>query len=104
MKKGWRLHYGLAILVVSIFVEMGVIGFARFGYTILLPSMKDGLRLSYAETGLLASGNFAGYLVFSIIAGFVVTRVSPRLVIAGSIALAGVPWSLPVRRQAISPP
>lgn len=90
MKKGWRLHYGLAILVVSIFVEMGVIGFARFGYTILLPSMKDGLRLSYAETGLLASGNFAGYLVFSIIAGFVVTRVSPRLVIAGSIALAGV--------------
>src|SRR5579871_115745 len=39
------------------------IGVGRFIYTPILPLMVDGLRMTKATAGLLASANFAGYLV-----------------------------------------
>jgi MFS family permease len=73
------------------------LGLARFGYAMILPAMKDGLRLSYAETGWLATGHFIGYLVSSFVAGLMATRWAPRrlilislLCLAGGLAATGV--------------
>lgn len=84
-----RVHYSLVILLMGVLVVMGALGFARFGYTMILPSMRQGLGLSNTQMGLLATGNFVGYLVFALLGGFLASRFGPRLVITLSMTLAG---------------
>ena len=83
------------------------IGIGRFVYTPILPAMADGLGLTRAQTGLIGSANFAGYL-----AGALLVLLRPpgdragiawglALVLAGGAAMAGPPvlW-LPARAGA----
>ena len=71
-------HYAWAIVTLGHLNVLCALGFARFGYTMILPAMKEGLQLTYAETGWLATGNFIGYLVCSLIAGLLASRWPPR--------------------------
>lgn len=45
-------------------------GFGRFSYTPILPGMMVGVPLSAADAGLIAAGNFAGYLVGAVIGAY----------------------------------
>ncbi|MFQ6000087.1 MAG: MFS transporter [Anaerolineae bacterium] len=76
-----RPHYGWVILFMSVVTVLGSLGFGRFGYTMILPSMKEGLALTYTQTGLLDTGNFIGYLTLALVGGFLASRYGPRLVI-----------------------
>ena len=62
-------HYGWVVLTVSTLTVMGGIGFARFGYTAILPEMQTALDLNNTQTGGLATGNFVGYLVLGVVGG-----------------------------------
>lgn len=85
-----RFHYGYIILIIGFLTVTGALGFARFGYTTILPSMKAGLGLGNVEMGFLATGNLAGYMLFSLISGFLASKYGPRIVIVFSMLLAGV--------------
>ncbi|MBI2162854.1 MAG: YbfB/YjiJ family MFS transporter [candidate division NC10 bacterium] len=87
-----RLHYAWVIVGLGHLNVLSALGFARFGYTMILPGMKEGLQLTYAETGWLATGNFVGYLVASLIAGLVASRWPPRglILIALSCLVIGL--------------
>jgi predicted MFS family arabinose efflux permease len=92
-----RLHYGWVIAVMSVVTVIGALGFARFGYTMILPSMKEGLGLSDAQAGDLATGNMIGYLALAVTCGFLASRFGPRIIVAifmliicGSMLLTGM--------------
>ena len=85
-----RFHYGWNILLVGFIGVMGALGFGRFAYTPILPSMKEGLSLTYTQMGWIGTGNFTGYLIFSLLGGYLATRIGPRLVISVALVLVAV--------------
>jgi sugar phosphate permease len=69
---------------------LGALGFARFGYTLILPDMQAALDLSNTQTGGLATANFVGYLTLAVVGGFLASRYGPRRVVSVSMLLVGV--------------
>ena len=69
---------------------MASLGFGRFVYTAILPSMMKGLGLHYTQMGLLGAGNLSGYLLFAVVGGFLSVRYGPRLVIGLSLLFLGL--------------
>jgi sugar phosphate permease len=69
---------------------LGALGFARFGYTLILPDMQTALNLSNTQTGGLATANFVGYLTLAVIGGFLASRYGPRRVVSISLLLVGL--------------
>lgn len=84
------MHYGWIVIFTGLLVTIGAHGFGRMSYTLILPAMKDGLHFTYAELGLLGTGNFLGYLTMAIIGGFLAARFGTRVVIALALLLMGI--------------
>jgi MFS family permease len=98
-----KLHYGWIVVGLSVAVATGALGLGRFGYTVLLPSMKLGLGLDAVKAADLATGNMIGYLSFAVISGMLAARFGARivvssfmLVIAASMLLSGLADSYPL--------
>jgi len=72
--------------VCTVFASLGL---ARFGYSMVLPSMQAGLGLTNTQAGALATANLAGYLIMSAIAGAIALRFGARATISAGLALAG---------------
>jgi len=85
-----RLHYGWIVTLMGMLTVIAAHGFGRMAYTVILPAMKDGLHFRYTELGLLATGNFIGYLTMGFIGGFLAARWGPRVVIPLALILMGV--------------
>lgn len=85
-----RFHYAWIILTVGTLVVFGSLGLARFGYTMLLPAMQNGLGLDNTRAGGLATANLAGYLILSVAGGALAVRFGPRAVITAGLTLAAI--------------
>ena len=85
-----RGHYGWVVVLLGILNVLGSIGFARFGYPLILPTMKEALALTHTQMGLLGSGNFVGYLTASLLGGYWASKYGPKRVILLSLALVGI--------------
>lgn len=85
-----RIHYAWIVLAVGTLVVFGSLGLARFGYTVVLPSMQAELGMDNTQAGVLATANLVGYLALSVIGGALAARYGPRVVITSGLALAGV--------------
>ena len=83
-------HYGWVILGLGLLCVMASLGFGRYVFTAILPSMMKGLFLDYTQMGLLGTGNLGGYLLFAIIGGFLSVKHGPRLVISTSLFFLGL--------------
>lgn len=84
------IHYGYVIIAMGTVIVVGALGFARFGYTMILPAMQHNLNLSLTEMGLLASGNLVGYLLFSFFGGILASKYGPKLIITCSLFMVGM--------------
>lgn len=89
MKKS-KCHYAWIIVGAGAIGVMGALGLGRFGYTVILPAMKEGLGLSYGQLGLLGTGNLIGYLAFSLLGGYLASRCGTKMVIVFSLTLMTV--------------
>jgi MFS family permease len=78
-------HYGWVIVGVGVLVKMAGLGFGRFAYPMLLPSMRESLDFNYIQMGLLSGGILLGYLLFSLIGGVLATRFGPKRIVIGSL-------------------
>ncbi len=68
----------------------GALGFGRFGYSAVLPSMQEDLGISSAAAGSLASWNLIGYTIMSAIGGMLSSRWGARTVITLGMAVTAV--------------
>jgi MFS family permease len=80
-------HYGWAIVAAGTLTVFACIGLGRFALGMLLPSMGQGLELSYAEMGFIGTGNFIGYLAAVLVAGHVAQRRGARATVAAGLFL-----------------
>ena len=62
MKERNESHFWIFVLI-GIFLIITTTGFARMAYGIILPFMQEGLHLSTAQSGMLGTILFLGYLL-----------------------------------------
>jgi MFS family permease len=84
------LHYAWIIAFTGTLVLLLGQGFGRMSYAVILPSMKEGLLLTYTQVGLIGTANFIGYLCLAMVGGFLAVRFSPRRTIFISLLVMGV--------------
>lgn len=85
-----KFHYAWVIAFTGTLVTILAHGFGRMSYSVILPSMKDGLELNYTQLGSIATGNFIGYLCLAIIGGFLAARFGVRRVVFISLLVIGI--------------
>jgi sugar phosphate permease len=86
----FQMHYAWIITVIGAVLLLFGHGLARMSYSIILPFMKDDLSLTYTQVGLIATGNFIGYLLFTVFGGFLAARFGPRRIISISLFVEGI--------------
>jgi len=85
-----KRHYAWIIAFTGTLVTILAHGFGRMSYSVILPSMKEGLSLNYTQLGSIATGNFIGYLSLAIIGGFLAARFGVRRVVFVSLIVIGI--------------
>ncbi|MBI2848665.1 MAG: YbfB/YjiJ family MFS transporter [Chloroflexi bacterium] len=60
----------------------------------ILPSMQDGLVLTYSHMGTLGAINLTAYTVFSLVGGMLATRFGSKIIITVSMLLVGLSMAL----------
>lgn len=76
-------------------------GFARYGYGLFLPEIRDEFALSVSLVGVIGSASYVSYLIALILVGSLSARLGPRpLVVAGGV-FAVVGMVLVARAQGV---
>lgn len=65
-------------------------GFGRFSFTPILPGMISGLPLSAGDAGLIAAGNFCGYLAGAVLSAYGWAAGRERLIALSSLLATSV--------------
>lgn len=81
--------YPWLVLAAGTMAVFSALGLARFGYSVLLPSMQSGLHLDNSQAGILASANLIGYLVMALAGGALASHFGARIVITGGLVTIG---------------
>jgi len=84
------INYGWVIVGVGVLVKMAGLGFGRFAYPMLIPSMRGSLGFNYIEMGLLSGAIMLGYLLFSLIGGMLTTRFGPKRIVIASLLCGSI--------------
>lgn len=77
-------------LALGFLIQLTALGFGRFAYTALLPSMKSDLGLTNTHMGFLQVGILIGYLLFAYLCSAFSKRWGLSIVINASCALVGL--------------
>jgi MFS family permease len=78
------------ILALGFLIQMTAMGFGRFAYTVLLPSMKSDLGLTNTHMGFFQVSILVGYLLFAYLCSPFSKRWGLSIVINVSCALVGL--------------
>jgi len=94
-----RIHWAWSIFIAS-FITVFTYFSIRMSYSILMPEMIVGLKITKTQAGAIASSFFISYTLFSPLLGYLVDRVSARkllvlfsFILGGGTLLMGKPVS-----------
>jgi sugar phosphate permease len=87
---GPGIHYGYVVLAMSALGLMGAFAFGRLAYTLILPSMREALDLSYSESGTIATSALIGYTLSVPISGALASKYGSRRVASLTMLLVGI--------------
>lgn len=73
-----RRDAALPLILGGLIALASAMGIGRFVYTPILPEMVADLHLTASEAGLIASANFAGYLLGALAASLAMFTAAPR--------------------------
>lgn len=76
-------------LALSLGVAIAV-SFARFGYALILPAMREQLAWNYAQAGWLNTMNATGYLIGAVLARVLASRMGNRIPFIVGIAMTSL--------------
>lgn len=82
--------YPWLVLAAGTMAVFSALGLARFGYSVVLPSMQAGLGLDNAQAGVLASTNLIGYLFMALAGGALAAHLGARIVVTTGLTLLGI--------------
>jgi MFS family permease len=75
---------------VSAVVGLTALGFGRFAYALLLPLMREGLALSYAQAALITGANLFGFFGGAVLGGSLAAPFGARPVAGTALGLAAI--------------
>lgn len=82
-------HYGWVIAGAGLLTVFACLGIGRFSLGMLLPAMGADLGLSYAQMGMISTGNFIGYLLAVLACGRLVRALGARRVVFLALLTVG---------------
>jgi len=88
------LHYAWIIVFTGTLCIIACLGFGRFAFGMLLPSMASSLDLSYSQIGYISTGNFVGYLAAVLFCGRIAGRIGSQRLIVASLVLISASMAL----------
>lgn len=68
---------------------LSCLGFGRFAFGMLLPSIGESLKLTYSQMGFISTGNFIGYLISVLVSGLWAIRIGARKLVFVSLISVG---------------
>lgn len=83
-------HHPAALALAGLLSLAVAVGIGRFAYTPILPYMAAGLGLDKSEVGLIASANYAGYLLGALAAAWSGLPGNPRNWLLAALAVSGL--------------
>lgn len=86
----WSGHDTFSTACGGLIALAAAIGVGRFVYTPILPAMMDALGLIRSAAGLIASANFAGYLIGALLAAWPHLAGPRRAWLLGSLAVSAI--------------
>ncbi len=92
-------HYAWIVVGTGTLVILACLGIGRFALGMLLPSMAESLKLSYAQIGFISTGNFIGYLVAVLLCAPLARRIGSRLLIIIALAIIALSMALISRAE-----
>lgn len=89
--EGEQKHFWLFVITGAL-VNVTALGFGRLSYGVVMPFMREGLSLSYAQAGMLGTFTAIGYLAMVIFAGLLTAYFGAKklIVLGGSIVTASL--------------
>lgn len=91
MEQGGRfLSVAWRVGIAGVAAQGVTFGFARYGYGLFLPEIRDQFHVSVSLVGFIGSATYVSYLVALLSVGVLSNRIGPRpLIIAGGSSAAG---------------
>ncbi|MFH0919834.1 MAG: MFS transporter [Fibrobacterota bacterium] len=83
-------RYRFIILLITVLVIFGCLGFGRYGYTATLPFIQKSFGLDNFQAGAFATANLVGYLLMAVCGGALASHAGPRRVVALGTLLGGL--------------
>ncbi|MDI3418023.1 MFS transporter [Streptomyces luteolus] len=89
-KRNPRLSVAWKVGIAGVAAQGVTFGFARYGYGLFLPEIRDQFQLSVSLVGAIGSATYVSYLAALMLVGALSGKFGPRpLVIAGGLSAAG---------------